>query len=103
MSAGNDERDKARSLLARFLPRAMEDGVLDEVEKQQLLGILVSGVLTKDDVQTVFREYLMSVHHELAADGVLTLAEANRCRAIVRELRIPHSFLPPEIAALIAA
>ena len=98
----NDERENARGLLARFLPRAMEDGVLDEIEKRQLMAILTSGVLTKDDVQTIFRDFLLQVHAEIAADGQLTPAELARCRSIVNALRIPHSFLPPEIAALIA-
>jgi hypothetical protein len=98
-----DDRANARALLTRFLPRAMADGVLDEVEKEQLKAILVSGVLTKEDVQGVFRAFLMQVHREIAADGILTPEEWHRCRAIVAELRIPRSFLPPEISAVIDA
>jgi hypothetical protein len=96
-----EERDNARALLARFLPRAMEDGVLDEVEKRQLMGILTSGVLGRDDVQAIFHDYLMSLHRDMAADGMLSPAEAERCRTIVAELRIPHGFLPPVLAAVI--
>lgn len=97
-----DERERARALFRRFLPRAMQDGVLDPVEQRQLLGILTSGVLSKEDVQTVFREYLAGVYGEVAADGVLTEQERARCRAIVAELRIPHGFLPPELAEIVA-
>src|SRR5438105_10366583 len=96
-----DERQKARTVLERFLPRAMADGVLDAVEKQQLLAILTSGVLTKDDVQTIFRDFLRGLYGELAADGQLTADELARFRAVVKELRIPLSFLPPAIAALV--
>jgi hypothetical protein len=85
----------------RFLPRSMEDGVLDEVEKRQLHAILTSGVLTKEDVQDAFRNYLLEVHREIAADGKLTLAEVVRLRTVITELRIPHSFLPPEIALIV--
>ena len=97
----DEERARAKGLLVRFLPRAMEDGVLDEVEKSQLLGILTSGALAKDDVQEVFRNFLLAVHSDIAADGKLTLAEVVRLRQVVTELRIPKSFLPPEIALLI--
>lgn len=81
----------------------MADGVLDEVEKRQLKGILTSGVLTKDDVQGIFRDYLVSLHREMAADGLLTPAERERCRTIVTELRIPPAFLPPEIASIVGS
>jgi hypothetical protein len=102
MSPQSDpERDKARALLARFLPRAMHDSVLDEVEKRQLIAILTSGVLGKDDVQAVFRDYLLTLHREALADGLLTPAELDRVRTIVAELRIPAGFLPPELAAVV--
>lgn len=99
--AAQSEREQARSLLARFLPRAMADGVLDEVEKRQLKAILTSGALAKEDVQGVFRDYLTGLHREMAADGLLTPAERERCRTIVTELRIPLAFLPPEIASML--
>jgi hypothetical protein len=96
-----EERARAKALLVRFLPRAMADGVLDEVEKLHLHAILTSGVLTKDDVQEVFRNYLLQVHQEITADGKLTLAEVVRLRTVITELRIPQSFLPPEIALIV--
>jgi tellurite resistance protein len=96
------ERDNATALLARFLPRAMADGVLDEVERRQLLAILTSGVLTREDVQTVFRDYLLGLHREVTSDGALTADERERCRQIVAELRIPWDFLPEELATLLA-
>ena len=96
-----EERKKASALLARFLPRAMEDGVLDEIEQRQLKGILDSGLLAKDEVQRVFREYLLRLRKDMAADGLLTPAEIARCREVVTALRIPRSFLPPEVASMI--
>lgn len=95
------DRQEARALLARFLPRAMADGVLDEVEKRQLMGILTAGILTKEDVQAVFHEYLTHLHRDMASDGLLSPAEQRICREVVSELRIPHSFLPPVIAAIV--
>src|SRR5207237_416315 len=97
----DDERQQAKALLTRFLPRAMEDAVLDEVEKGQLYAILTSGTLTKDDVQAVFREYLTGVYGEIVEDGMITPAEEDRLRAIVTALRIPPGFLPPELASIL--
>jgi hypothetical protein len=97
----SEERARAKALLVRFLPRSMEDGVLDEVEKFQLHGILTSGALTKEDVQEVFRNFLLEVHQDITADGKLTVAEVVRLRTVVTELRIPKSFLPPEIALIV--
>jgi hypothetical protein len=96
-----EERARAKALLTRFLPRAMEDAVLDDVEKSQLHAILTSGALAKEDVQEAFREFLLQVHRDITADGKLTLAEVVRLRAVITELRIPASFLPPEIALLV--
>jgi hypothetical protein len=101
MSDQLDQRAEARAWLERFLPRAMADGVLDDLEKQQLMAILTSGILTKDDVQTIFRDFLRGLYGELAADGQLTADELARFRSVVTQLRIPPSFLPPAIAALV--
>jgi hypothetical protein len=95
-------RSAARERLAAFLPRALADAVLDESERQELLGMLTSGVLTQDDVQGAFRGFLEGLRREILADGVFTPEERERCRAIVKALRIPDNFLSPDLAAILA-
>ena len=105
-SAPVSETDKFRrnaiDRLAAFLPRAMEDGVLDDTERRELMGILGSGVLSKADVQAAFRDFLNGLHLEVAADGVITDDEKVRVRTVVNALRIPAAFLPPEIAEIVS-
>jgi hypothetical protein len=98
-----NSRAQAHARLSAFLPRAMKDAVLDETEKRELLQILGSGVLTREDVQGIFRAFLQGLSRDVMADGVLTPAEQNRCRAIVSALRIPDAFLPPELVEILSA
>jgi hypothetical protein len=100
--ADSEARQRARERLAAFLPHAAQDAVIDDHERQELLGILTSGVLSKSDVQETFREFLQGLSDEALADGVLTAEERDRCRFIVTALHIPESFLPPELAAILA-
>jgi uncharacterized membrane protein YebE (DUF533 family) len=97
-----DARARARERLAAFLPAAAEDAVIDDQERAELLAILTSGVLTKADVQDVFRAFLQSLGRDALADGVLTPEERDRIRFIVTALSIPQSFLPPELAAILS-
>jgi hypothetical protein len=94
-------RKSAYARLADFLPRAMEDGLLDEEEKQELVGLLASGTLHKEDVQEIFSGYLSALASEVWADGSLTETKRERCRQVVKALRIPDAFLPAEMAALL--
>jgi hypothetical protein len=95
-------RARAFERLTAFLPRAMEDSVLDEEERKELMGMLSSGILTREDVQTAFRDFLNGIHFEITVDGVVTEAERERLRSVVAALRIPPAFIPDEIQALIA-
>jgi len=95
-------RARALERLTEFLPRAMEDAVLDEDERKELMGMLSSGILTRDDVQTAFRDFLNGLHFEITVDGVVTDDERERLRSIVSALRVPVAFIPDEIQALIA-
>ncbi|MDZ4696884.1 MAG: hypothetical protein SGI86_17230 [Deltaproteobacteria bacterium] len=94
-------RARAIERLTEFLPRAMADGVLDDTERQELMGMLSSGVLTRDDVQTAFRDFLNGLHFEITVDGVVTDEERERLRSVVGSLRLPATFIPDEIHALI--
>jgi hypothetical protein len=94
-------RQSVRERLAAFLPRALTDGVLDETEKRELRGMLTSGVLTRGDVQEIFGDFLRGVHNDILQDGAVSAEERERLRSIVRELRIPHDFLPPEMARIV--
>jgi uncharacterized membrane protein YebE (DUF533 family) len=94
-------RARAFERLTEFLPRAMADGVLDDTERQELMGMLSSGVLTREDVRTVFRDFLNGLHFEITVDGVVTDEERERLRAVVAALRLPAAFIPDEIHALI--
>jgi hypothetical protein len=100
--ADRDARAEARERLAAFLPRAARDAVIDDEERRELLAILTSGVLTKGDVQEVFRGFLQGLSEEALADGVLTPEERDRCRFIVTALHIPEEFLPPQLAEILA-
>jgi len=101
MEKDTEERVAARKHLAGLLPRVMADGKLDESEKLELMGLFRRAVLTTGDVREVFATYLRGLTNEVLADGVITAEERARCRAAVHELRIPRSFLSPELIAIV--
>ena|SRR6185369_18050437 len=101
MENDSDARAAARAHLAGLLPRVMEDGKLDEAEKQELMALFRRAVLTTADVREVFSQYLRRMTNDVLADGVVTAEERARCRAAVHELRIPRSFLSPELIAIV--
>jgi|SRR6185295_5795351 len=94
-------RAAAKAHLAALLPRVMADGKLDESEKQELMALFRRAVLTTGDVRDVFSQYLRGMTNEVLADGVITAEERARCRAAVQELRIPRSFLSPDLIAIV--
>jgi hypothetical protein len=94
-------RATARAHLARLLPKVLEDGRVDEAEKEQLLAVFRRGVLTTADVREVFATFLKGLAGDALADGVVTAEEQERCRIAVRELRIPRSFLAPDLIAIV--
>jgi hypothetical protein len=100
--ADGQARAEARARLAAFLPRASRDAVIDDGERKELLAILTAGVLTREDVRGVFREFLQGLSREALADGVLTPEERDHCRFVVTALSIPPDFLPPDLAAILA-
>jgi hypothetical protein len=94
-------RATARAHLARLLPKVLEDGHVDEAEKEQLLAVFRRKILTTADVREVFGTFLKGLAGEALADGIVTAEEQERCRIAVRELRIPRSFLSPDLLAII--
>ena len=58
-------------------------------------------MLTTADVRQVFGQFLRGLSEEVLADGTITPEEQERCRVAVRELRIPRSFLAPELIAIV--
>jgi len=101
MPDAHDARAAARAQLASLLPRVMEDGKVDEREKQELLAVFKQGVLSVTDVREIFAGFLKGLQHEVMEDGFVTDEEQEKCRAAVRELRIPREFLSPELRAII--
>jgi uncharacterized membrane protein YebE (DUF533 family) len=101
MENDSESRAAARAHLAGLLPRVMADGKLDESEKQELMALFRRAVLTTTDVRDVFAQYLRGITNEVLADGIITAEERARCRAAVQELRIPRSFLSPELIAIV--
>jgi uncharacterized membrane protein YebE (DUF533 family) len=101
MDLDEDLRATARAYLARLLPKVLEDGHVDESEKEQLLGVFRRGILTTADVRQVFGQFLKGLTAEVLADGVVTDQEREQVRAAVRELRIPRSFLSEELIAIV--
>ena len=97
----SDARSEAKAQLAALLPRVMEDGKVDESEKAELLALFKRGVLTAPDVKDVFAQYLKSLQSDVLEDGFVSEEEQERCRTAVRELRIPHQFLTPEMRAIV--
>ncbi len=73
-------RATARAHLARLLPKVLEDGHVDESEKEQLLAVFRRGILTTADVREVFSTFLKGLTGEVLADGVVTPEEQERCR-----------------------
>jgi hypothetical protein len=101
MSLDEDLRATARAYLARLLPQVLEDGRVDESEKEQLLGVFRRGILTTADVREVFGQFLKGLATEVLADGVVTDEEREKVRTAVRELRIPRTFLSEELLAIV--
>lgn len=95
------DRNQAYARLVEFLPRAMEDGVLDDREKAELLGIFQSNLLTPHDVREIFLAHLHGMAAEVMADGIIEKHEQERCLRAIQQLRIPPSFVPDELAAII--
>jgi hypothetical protein len=103
MDLDEDLRATARGYLARLLPKVLEDGRVDETEKEELLGVFRRGILTTADVRQVFGQFLKGLATEVLADGVVTPEEREQVRTAVRELRIPRSFLSPELLSIVDA
>jgi hypothetical protein len=103
MDLDEDLRATARGYLARLLPKVLEDGRVDETEKEELLAVFRRGILTTADVRQVFGQFLKGLATEVLADGVVTPGEREQVRTAVRELRIPRSFLSPELLSIVDA
>jgi hypothetical protein len=103
MDLDEDLRATARGYLARLLPKVLEDGRVDETEKEELLAVFRRGILTTADVRQVFGQFLKGLATEVLADGVVTPEEREQVRTAVRELRIPRSFLSPELLSIVDA
>ena len=58
-------RATARAHLARLLPKVLEDGHVDETEKEQLLAVFRRGILTTADVREVFSTFLKGLAGEV--------------------------------------
>ena len=101
MSLDEDLRATARSYLARLLPKVLEDGRVDDSEKEQLLAVFRREILTTADVREVFGQFLKGLATDVLADGVVTEEEREKVRTAVRELRIPRTFLSPELIAIV--
>ena len=101
MSLDEDLRATARNYLARLLPKVLEDGHVDDSEKEQLLAVFRRGILTTGDVREVFGAFLKGLATDVMADGVVTAEEREQCRMAVRELRIPRTFLSPDLIAIV--
>lgn len=103
MSTGGSDgaRTAARAQFAALLPQVMADGRVDENERLRLKRFFDRRILTVRDVKEVLSQYLRSLQDEVLADGIVTEEEQQRCRAIVRELRIPRDLLTPELAAIV--
>jgi hypothetical protein len=95
------DRMQAYARLAEFLPRAMEDGVLDDSEKAELLGIFGTNLLTPQDVREIFLAHLRGMAADVMADGIIEKHEQEWCLRAIAQLRIPSSFIPDELAAII--
>jgi hypothetical protein len=101
MSLDEDLRATARNYLARLLPRVLEDGRVDDSEKEQLLAVFRREILTTADVREVFGQFLKGLATDVLADGVVTEEEREKVRTAVRELRIPRTFLSPELLTIV--
>jgi hypothetical protein len=101
MESENDPRTAARAHLTRLLPRVLEDGRVDDAEKEELLAVFRRGALTTADVRQVFGQFLKGLADDVLADGLITAEEQEQCRTAVRELRIPRAFLSPELIAIV--
>lgn len=101
MSDAHDPRATARAHLADLLARIMEDGQVDEREKKELIDFLNQGLLSVPEVREVFSTYLKGLQDDVLADGLVTEDEQTRIQNAVKQLRIPHTFLSPELKAIV--
>lgn len=92
-----EAREAARAQLKVLVERVLQEGKVEDAERDALRRVFAQAVLTVSDVKQVFAEYLVRLKNEVLADGTVTEAERDRCKNIVAELKIPLRLLPPEL------
>ena len=97
----DDARFMAKVRLTNLFDRVMADGKIDPAERAELQDFYKRQLFTVEDVREALAGYLKIVQRDVMADGKITDAERARCRAVVAELKIPASLVPPELQAII--
>ena len=97
----DDSRFMAKVRLTNLIDRLLADGKIDTAERAELQDFYKQQLFTVSDVRDALSGYLKIVQSDVMADGKITDAERARCRAVVAELKIPLSLVPPELKAII--
>ena len=97
----DDLRRAAVDRLGSVVRRVLADGTIDDTEREELQSLYRQAVLTVSDVRCVIGRYLLTVQDDILADGLVTEAERQRCRAVVSELKIPEGLLSPQLKAIV--
>ena len=96
-------RATARAHLARLLPKVLEDGHVDESEKEQLLAVFRRGILTTADVREVFSTFLKGLTSEVMADGVQVYSCEPKDQAFAWTFKAPEANLFDEQGVQVGA
>ena len=94
-------RQQAKAKLGGLITKVLEDGVVDASERETLQSFFQDALLTVSDVKSVYLDCVGVLQAEVLADGIVTVEEAQRCRTVVEQLRIPLRLLPAEMVAIV--
>lgn len=95
-------REKAKTKLSGLIVKVLEDGVVDATEREALSAFFRDALLTVADVKAVYLSCVGDLQNEVLEDGVVTEHEAERCKLVVEQLRIPLRLLPPEMVQIVS-
>jgi hypothetical protein len=96
-----EQRTEARERLARLIRRVLADGQIDERERDEMQEFFKDALMGVSDVREVYIECSRELRDQVLSDGVVTREEADRCKRVVEQLRIPLRFLPPDMVDIV--
>lgn len=92
-----DDKRKLKGMLARIF----SDASAEASERAELEAYLATGVLSKAEIEDVFRDFVQTTWKITMADGVISEVERRRLNEIVRVLALEPADLPADWAAIL--